>query len=391
LLHAAVAVRAIRPDVPLALATLVDVEGSSFRQPGARLLVDADGRCLAGAISGGCLEADVASRARSVVDSRGAQLLVYDLRDDLQAIWGFDAACDGVAHILLEPLPDMSWLSDAVSLRAQRVGGCVLTVVDGGAAGIDAGTIGVIPRSIAPAIALEANRATESGSRISPSLLDAARDVLHTVDETRRATIAPATIGSAQLRIFVEPVLPTVALHVIGAGRGAEAFARIATAIGWQVTIVDHRPALLEALHLPPGVTCRHGRPEDARELVADSGSAVALMTHIFDIDRAWLEALLPLGHAYIGVLGSRQRGQRLIDAITRDARTPLHAPIGLDIGGESPESIALATIAEIHAVMHARPGGPLRERRSPIHDRTPVPRVRADAITPMDSCPLPE
>ena len=394
LLHAARAARAIRPDVPLALATLVDVEGSSFRQPGARLLVDAECRCLAGAISGGCLEADVASRAKAVCASGVADYLVYDLRDDLQAIWGFDAACDGVAHILLEPLHDTAWLEAAVELRRARKRGSVLTLVkvepimngsdqpsravDHMSEGIDrtqrigvaAGTVGAsLPGAIA------ANEGTVS--------------LLHTVGETQRASLGTITIDDASIRLFADPLLPPVALHVIGAGRGAEAFARIGASIGWQVTIVDHRPALLESLSLPAGVTCRHARPEQASELVADAFSAVALMTHIFDIDRRWLEALLPRNHGYIGVLGSRQRAERLLGAIEPMAKTPLHAPIGLDIGGESPESIALATIAEIHAVMHARPGGPLRERRSPIHDRTPVPVANAEAI--RAACRLPE
>src|SRR5687767_4338060 len=104
LVRAADAARALRPDTPLALATLVAVEGSSYRQPGARLLVDAESRVLAGAISGGCLEGDVAARAGEVCGSGQPALLRYDLRDDLEAIWGFGSACDGIATILLEPL-----------------------------------------------------------------------------------------------------------------------------------------------------------------------------------------------------------------------------------------------------------------------------------------------
>ena len=96
--------RATRPTVPLALATLVAVEGSSYRQPGARLLVDAEGRVLAGAVSGGCLEGDVAARAAEVCAPGAGRRLTYDLRADLETIWGFGAACDGVAHLLLEPL-----------------------------------------------------------------------------------------------------------------------------------------------------------------------------------------------------------------------------------------------------------------------------------------------
>ena len=440
LLHAATAARAIRPDVPLAMATLVDVEGSSFRQPGARLLVDAEQRCLAGAVSGGCLEADVAARAAAVCASGNAEYLVYDLRDDLQAIWGFDAACDGVAHILLEPLTNLDWLSAAVHTRRSRSGGALLTVVHqqsidasddrksvhdaqrprakstGPASNVQAithalraRTIGVVGRDAAPLGESEARRES-SRSRVdadssdiadivdtsTTAIVEAADALLHTTFETQRASSALVVVNRRQLRLFADPLPPAVALHVIGAGRGAEAFARIASSIGWQVTVVDHRPALLEALTLPAGVTCRNARPEQAVDLVADSASAVALMTHIFDIDRQWLEALLPQGHGYIGVLGSRQRAERLLAAVPHASnvtnRTPLHAPIGLDIGGESPESIALATIAEIHAVMHARPGGPLRERRSPIHDRTPVPTIKPEVLRPTNpSCRLPE
>jgi xanthine/CO dehydrogenase XdhC/CoxF family maturation factor len=239
-------------------------------------------------------------------------------------------------------------------------------------------------RGIQPAAIAE----TRNDSRLSML----ATPLLQTVAETQRATLQTVMSDDVRVRLFADPLLPPVALHVIGAGRGAEAFARIAASIGWQVTIVDHRPALLESLSLPAGVTCRHARPEQVGELVADAFSAVALMTHIFEIDRAWLEALLPRHHGYLGVLGSRQRAERLLGAVDVQESTPLHAPIGLDIGGESPESIALATIAEIHAVMHARPGGPLRERRSPIHDRTPVPVVNTSAITVANpACRLPE
>jgi xanthine dehydrogenase accessory factor len=255
------------------------------------------------------------------------------------------------------------------------------------------GTVGVVAHAVhsgsgaeQPVVDSEA-----TSHRVQP-LQVIATSLLRTVAETQRASVTAITHGESMVRLFADPLLPPVALHVIGAGRGAEAFARIAASIGWQVTIVDHRPALLESLVLPAGVTCRHARPEQASELVADAFSAVALMTHIFEIDRAWLEALLPRHHGYVGVLGSRQRAERLLGAIDVDTRSPLHAPIGLDIGGESPESIALATIAEIHAVMHARPGGPLRERRSPIHDRTPVPAINPDAIrVASTACQLPE
>ncbi|MBL0169878.1 MAG: XdhC family protein [Gemmatimonadaceae bacterium] len=135
LTRAARRARAERPLVPLALATLHAVDGSSYRQPGARLLVDADGRVLAGAVSGGCLEGDVAAQAAAVCASGVPRRLTYDLRDDLQAIWGFGAMCDGVAHLLLEPLGDLSWLERACAIRDAREEGALITVLEETAAG----------------------------------------------------------------------------------------------------------------------------------------------------------------------------------------------------------------------------------------------------------------
>lgn len=384
LLHAATQARAIRPTVPLALATLVGVEGSSFRQPGARLLVDAEGRCLAGAISGGCLEADVATRAANVCKHGQAVHLTYDLRDDLRTIWGFDAACDGIAHILVEPLDDVDWLEHAVALRQTRLPASIVVVTAAPSGGMPLGTAYLVEDEV---------HALRRGDVPSPQMRHAALELARVISATKRAARLECTVDGNALTLFGDPVQPPVLLHVVGAGRGAEAFARLASAMGWQVTVVDHRPALLESLQVPAGVHCHFARPEHASSLVADESSAVALLTHIFDMDRAWLEALLPMKHAYIGVLGSRARAQRLFDALSiRDAAFRVHAPIGLDLGGEDPEAMALATLAEIQAVLHGRPGGSLRERRSPIHDRTPTPVDPASRLAVIPAvCRLPE
>ncbi len=373
LAHAAQKARAARPGVPLALATLVEVEGSSYRQPGARMLVDADGRVLAGAISGGCLEADVAAQAEAVCASGHAITLRYDLRADLETIWGFGSACEGVAHIVLEPLGDGQWLSDAAEIRAARTGGALLTVAG------DENALGTVAL-----LRGRANHGEWSGTDTV-----SAPGVNPTVDMSRASRVADVAQKTAvscceragSERYFIEPLMPVVSLYLVGAGRGAEAFARIATTLGWDVTVIDHRPALLEALAVPDGVRVVCARAEDGAALVTrDSRTAVAVLTHIFDVDAAWLTALLPLPIGYLGVLGSRQRAARLIDSLSvgvdgaNTERPALYAPIGLDLGGEAPESIALAAVAEIEAVMHGRPGGFLRERGSPIHTRTPTP-----------------
>jgi xanthine/CO dehydrogenase XdhC/CoxF family maturation factor len=167
----------------------------------------------------------------------------------------------------------------------------------------------------------------------------------------------------------------------------------------WEVTVIDHRPALLAELDVPHGVTTQVVRADDTDALAAtvaalpqDGRASIALLSHIFEVDRVWLTAVLPLPVGYIGVLGSRARAGQLLDAVdaalatqgatvTARMRHRLHAPIGLDLGGESPASIALAAIAEIEAVLHGRPAGFLRERQSPIHARTPTPRL----VTPHE------
>jgi xanthine/CO dehydrogenase XdhC/CoxF family maturation factor len=370
--------------VPLALATLIQVEGSSYRQPGARLLVDAEGRILAGSVSGGCLEGDLAARAGAVCASGVPIRLTYDLRADLESIWGLGAACDGVAHLLLEPLQDASWFAAAERIRSGRQDGAVVTwlTAHGGRT----------------ALLVEGHPASRTvrtlHSDASDLPWDAVRAAVEVAQRTNSTVYQPLNEQGA---LLVEPLTAPVALHCVGAGRGAEAFATIAHTLGWPVTVIDHRPALLDTLQVPDGthrlaVSAGEDPAAVLAQLAHDGRTAVALLSHQFDVDAAWLEAALPSAVGYLGVLGSRARSAQLLERVAQAlaARgTPLtarmtkrlHAPIGLDLGGESPASIALSAIAEIEAVLHARPAGFLRDRQAPIHTRTPTPRRREDTL----------
>ncbi|MBC8085952.1 MAG: XdhC family protein [Phycisphaerae bacterium] len=370
-------VRHLRPDVPLALATLVNVEGSSYRQPGARLLVDAEQRVLAGAISGGCLEGDVAARAVDVCLSGVATLLRYDLREDLETIWGFGAGCDGIAHVLLEPLTDDGWLRRAHESMMRRSQPLLVTTF----------------ASTNPAAIVGAHELMDLTG------LDTALQHLDIPMQSGQPVVGAVARAGFEDSVLSEPLRAPVALHLIGAGRSAEAFATIAVAMGWQVTVIDHRSALLAEMRLPEAAGRLVRRAEQGiDDLPRDGRTAVALLTHIFDIDAAWLRALLPQSVAYVGVLGSRNRAARLmenlrdsVDEITDEMQGRLFAPIGLDLGGESPESIALAAVAEMEAVFHQRPGGFLKTRQSPIHTRTPVPIiVQGGADATVESCAIP-
>lgn len=371
-------VRRDRPSVPLALATLVNVEGSSYRQPGARLLVDAEQRVLAGAISGGCLEGDVAARAADICRAGRAELLRYDLREDLETIWGFGAGCDGIAHVLLEPLDDDRWLRAAHESMMRRHQPILVTTFDSGSSHVAAGTHELIELSSTEHVPEHLSTPMQSGQPF----------------------VGTVTIDGTEHHVLSEPLRAPIALHLIGAGRSAEAFATIAVAMGWQVTVIDHRPQLLAELQLPFATGRSLRRAEDGIEdLPRDGRTAIALLTHIFEVDAAWLRTLLPQPVAYVGVLGSRNRAARLLDELRKDGGeiTPemqarLFAPIGLDLGGESPESIALAAVAEMEAVFHQRPGGFLKTRQSPIHTRTPVPIIVGTVTdVEIDSCAIPQ
>lgn len=376
-LQAVRAARSTRPGVPLALATLVNVEGSSYRQPGARLLVDAEQRILAGAISGGCLEGDVAARAGDVCRANRSALLRYDLREDLETIWGFGSGCDGVAHVLLEPLQDDAWLEEAYDAMQRRLRPVLLTEFGNSVA---SSSVGIHTLQFAGELANEPEH-------IRTPLL------------TGQPYVGVDSNSQHARNVLAEPLNAPVALHLIGAGRSAEAFATIASAMGWQVTVIDHRAALLDELALPASAkTLLRRADQNINELPLDSRTVVALLTHIFETDTAWLQQLLPLPIAYIGVLGSRSRASKLMDQlaadgmhITTEMQRRLFAPIGLDLGGESPESIALAGIAEMEAVLHQRPGGFLRSRHSPIHTRTPTPLVANVSVdATIDECAIP-
>lgn len=356
LLQAAQHARRERPGIPLALATLVAVEGSSYRQPGAYLLCDAEERVLAGAISGGCLEQDVAARAAEVCASGRAVLQAYDLRDDLETIWGFGSGCDGVAHVLLAPLPTCDALEAAVTAGIERTPGALWH-----------------------------------------ALADSTSTSLGDLRFVRASEASPRVSGSEW---FAATMLPPVHLVIVGATRGAEAMARIAHVTGWRITVVDHRDAVLDALSLPkaaPGpVTRAVVHPDHAATWLAthapvvDARTAIALCTHRFEHDLAWLHAALRTPAPYVGVLGSRQRAARLIATLDDNAsaaRARVHAPLGLDLGGDSPDEVALSAVSEVQAVLHHRPGGSLRHRHTPLHTRTETPQLRSEPV--IASCTL--
>lgn len=313
----------------MVLATVVRVSGSAYRHPGARLLLGAEGPRL-GCVSGGCLEADVQERAAEVLASGRPRLLRYDLTGDLDLIWGTGSGCEGVAEVLLEPLipAELGWLDEVeAALRSRRP--------------LRLGTV------------FEA----AAGSRIGEHRILAEGEAL------------PAGCSG-----LVERLEPPISLWILGAGEDARPLLELARTLGWQVGLADHRPALLQRFRDLDAVLL--GRPDDTiARMALDPRSAVVLLSHLWDRDQEALRLLLPSPAAYIGLLGHRKRGAKLLEALAGEGfvATPaqlqrLYAPVGLDLGGQEPGHIALATVAEIQAVLSGRNGGHLRDRAAALH-----------------------
>ncbi len=360
-----------RAGQPFALATVVKIDGSTYRRPGARMLVAPDGATW-GTISGGCLEQEVARQALDVLDRGAPQVLPFDLTDD-DLILGFGTGCNGVVHVLLEPVPaegraDPTRLVEACLESRQE--GLVATVIDAP----DAGLLG---RRL-----LLREDGTTHGDLEASALREALlRDAAATLTDGRHHLRRYAAEGGTVEALF-EIVRPPIRLVLFGAGHDVTPLVRLAREMAWCVVVVGRKPPEVLAERFPDAdehVFLMH--PEQAPAYVRlDARSAAVAMNHQYARDKAVVGALLPSPVPYVGALGPRDRAARILDELRAEhphladeAFAKLHGPVGLDIGTETPEEIALSVVAEIQAVHHARTGGMLRERPGAIHEEVPV------------------
>lgn len=279
------------------LATVVDVRGSGYRLPGARMLMLENGDTF-GTVSGGCLEADVLERAKKILKSGESEVFTYDTTGDEDSVFSLNMGCRGVVDILLEPIGKNSEL--IAKMRASY--------------------------------------------------------------ETREPS---------------EEFETPIAVMLFGAGADAVPLVRIASELGWQVTVHDHRPAFLTEERFPDAKKLVHQTVDEPPQIPADDRTAGVIMTHNYARDRFVLPELLDSNAFYVGALGPKRRTEQLLEEIAADGRTfteeklaRLFAPVGLDIGADTPESIALSIIGEIQAVLKNRQGTSLRYREGSIYDR---------------------
>lgn len=357
------------------LASVVHTAGSTYRRPGARLLVRPDDSVV-GLVSGGCLEGDLVERAAAVRGSGGGGpvLVRYDATREDDIVWGLGLGCAGVVEVLLERISrrepgPLAFLAACLEARAPGV----LVTGLGGAVAAGARATLAADGAFDPGPWADPGGALGRRADAPPALIEAARRA-QAERRTRRVRL-PVAAGSADA--LVEFVPPAPRLLVFGAGPDAGPVVRLAFALGWAVEVVDGRRAFARPERFPEAAAVRLCEPEAVADEIAVDGDTLALvMTHHYLHDRAIVAALLRSPARYLGVLGPRRRTEDLLADLRRDglavedeALERLFAPAGLDLGAEGPEAIALAVVAEMQAVLAGRAGGWLRERKGPIHD----------------------
>jgi xanthine dehydrogenase accessory factor len=332
----------------VALCTVVAIDGSAYRRPGAKLLVGPT-IPLRGGLSGGCLEADAREVALEALETGRAHIRRYDTGED--TVWGLGLGCEGTIDVFVQPVnPALTAVWNRVAELLQGDEAFVLaTVIEGAATG----------RSVV----IHGGRATGTTGvdHLDEQLVQLAPDWL----ADRRSRLADVD-GCA---VFFDVLLPPPRLVIVGAGDDAIPLARAAAAVGFRITVVDHRPAYLAAERFPDASRLVRAAPEDdTGRLALDRDCFAVVMNHALERDRAWIRALLESPVSYIGVLGPRARVDRILDEVGGDGTDRVFGPVGLDLGANGPEQIAVSVLAEILAVRANRTPQHLRERKEAIH-----------------------
>ncbi len=330
------------------------------------MLIFPDGSRI-GSVSGGCLEGELTKKAWWMTESGEPALRVYDTTSDDDAVWEFGLGCNGVVQVMLE-----------------RV---AAPVVDEALAFLDA-------RRNRPVVMATVVRAPEgTGARLffDGEVYQGGSGDLSVAlwEDVRRAWVERRSryVHLAGTEVFVEFIGPPQKLVIFGAGHDARPLVSIAKELGWYVTVADGRPAYACAANFPEAdrvVLFRADSP--LRGIAIEADTAVVLMTHNYPLDLRLLPAVLAHQPRYIGMLGPKNRADRMLAELGLAQPESLHAPAGLDVGGEAPSAVALSIASEMQAVLSGRTGGQLRFREGALH--APVMEVGQAAFRQMATMP---
>ena len=353
-----------------ALATVVHLEGSSYRRPGARMLI-ADNGQLTGAISGGCLEGDALRKALLVMAEQKPMLVTYDTMDEDDAKFGVGLGCNGIIQVLIEPINmnettnPIQLLEEIVEKRQQAVlvtlfslhqkknsqqGTCLLLKEDGS----------IIKKN--------------NQLQLNDILLADATLALENKQSVFKNYVTP----QKEVTAFIEMIQPALSLIVIGAGNDVIPLTKMANILGWETTVIDGRAANANKDRFETACKIIVAKPENVLSQISiDRQTVFLLMTHNFNYDKAMLKELIQRDIVFIGMLGPIKKLERILNEFKEEGlelneqqRAVIHSPVGLDIGAETPEEIALSIVAEIKAALAGKKGKPLKEFSTTIHAR---------------------
>jgi len=337
---------------PLVLVTVIATEGSTYSKPGAQMLIaqDAD---YEGLLSGGCLEGDVVEHAREVFDTGRAKVVTYDMRDEEEdQLWGLGLGCNGLMKILLQALrPETGYQPFSAIAEHMKQGAPAqfAVVVESHDAEAAPGASLVIDQDGSEAFGLTPEQAE--------ILLVASREQLH----ERRAQLLTHALAAGSVDVLHTPIRLPLKLLLLGGGPDAISVVELAERLGWLVTVADHRPAYVKKLGAAGARDVRFVDPAALREKVnPDDYHGAVIMSHHLPTDLIYLRTLAHSRVPYIGLLGPAPRRERLLDDLGPDKSAiegRAHGPVGLDIGADTPEGIALSIVSQMHAVIKGRPG----------------------------------
>lgn len=348
-----------------AIATVVRVKGSAYRREGTKMLIDASGNqvCM---ISGGCLEQEVGEIAKQVMQSGESKVHFFDLDEDL--VWGLGLGCGGAVDVYIEPFDkgqeNALWLK---AVREQQAA-CIATIIE-----VSEGS------SLAKASRMfidETLTLTGSlgNSDLDAELLNLAKEKM--ADLYPRSGAKTYTIDGSSVDVFLDVNIPAPELVLFGAGHDAIPMAEFGYKLGFNVTLVDARHAFVTEERFPQAKQLIRTHPSGfAEKVILGPRSYAVIMNHHLERDKESLKFLLNTPAPYIGVLGPRSRYDDMISTLKDEGFEPnikdlerVRNPIGVDVGADTPEEIAVSVLSELLAVRGGYNGGFLHNRAGRIH-----------------------
>ncbi len=349
-----------------ALATVVHLEGSAYRRPGARMLVTIDGK-LTGAISGGCLEGDTLRKAQLAMVQQKPMLVTYDTTDDDDTTLGVGLGCNGIISILIEPINPADPNNPIQLLKTfllKRQAAVMVTLFSLNKKAVQPGTCMLLTKD-------ETFKTNSIDDVFLKNVLADADEVLNTGKDAFKLYNQENPLTG-----FIEYLEIPVSLLIFGAGNDSIPLVQIAAILGWETTVVDGRTNYATRERFPPPTRLLISKPGNIlSSLEMDERTVACLMTHNYNYDIEVLQQLVATPVSYIGVLGPKKKMNRMLEelnekgiVVDRNSLSKIFGPAGLDVGAETSEEIALSIISEIKAVLAKRKGASLRDKNVGIH-----------------------